>query len=145
MPSALRDRVTSALLVGSFTALILSSIGQLLTLGLQILFGRILGTEEYGIYSYAMAWLGVGLIIGKLGFDTALVRFVAAYNTRNFPQRVRDMWQVARRWSLVSSLVAAPLLAFAAWKVAGTESASLVPTFLTFASWLRLCYAGSSA
>jgi O-antigen/teichoic acid export membrane protein len=138
MPSALRDRVTSALLVGSFTALILSSIGQLLTLGLQILFGRILGTEEYGIYSYAMAWLGVGLIIGKLGFDTALVRFVAAYNTRNFPQRVRDMWQVARRWSLVSSLVAAPLLAFAAWKVAGTESASLVPTFLTFAILLPI-------
>jgi O-antigen/teichoic acid export membrane protein len=138
MPSALRDRITAALLVGSFTALVLSSVGQLLTLSLQVLFGRALGTHEYGIYSYAMAWLGVGLILGKLGFDTALVRFVASYNTRNLPQRVLGVWRVARRWSFICSLIAAPLLALAAWKVAGTQSASLVPTFLTFAILLPI-------
>src|SRR5688572_19392367 len=105
MPAALRDRITTALLVGSVTALVLSSVGQLLTLGLQILFGRFLGTQEYGIYSYAMAWLGVGLILGKLGFDTALVRFVASYNTRNLTERVQGVWKVARRWSLICSLI----------------------------------------
>jgi O-antigen/teichoic acid export membrane protein len=138
MPAALRDRIISAMLAGGLSALALSGIGQMLMLGLQILIGRTLGTHEYGIYGYAMAWLGVGLILSKLGFDTALVRFVAGYNIRGRPQRIQGVWQVARRWSLICSLIAAPLLAVAAWRVAETDSESLVPTFVTFAILLPL-------
>jgi O-antigen/teichoic acid export membrane protein len=138
LPSGMKDRITSALLVGSLTSLMLSSIGQVLALGLQIFFGRTLGTDEYGIFSYAMAWLGVGLILGKLGFDTALVRFVASYSARGLSRRILEVWKVAKRWSAACSIIAAPLLALIAWYFAGSPSKSLALTFVLFALLLPI-------
>jgi O-antigen/teichoic acid export membrane protein len=74
--------VARALLRGSAVSLTLNVAGQGLALLLQILFARLLGLHEYGIWSYAMAWLGVVLIAGKMGFDVAFVRFLPTYRVR---------------------------------------------------------------
>ena len=68
--------VARALLRGSAVSLALNVAGQGLALLLQILFARLLGLQEYGVWSYAMAWLGVAVIAGKMGFDSAFVRFL---------------------------------------------------------------------
>ena len=126
-------------------AFLLSAIGQGLTLGLQVLFARLSGAEEYGIYSYTMAWLGVGLIIGKLGFDTALVRFSASYSSREKPGLAVGVWLVARRWSLASSIIAAPVLAAAAWFAARSGGVSLVCALLVFVLLLPVAVVGELA
>lgn len=74
--------VARALLRGSAVSLVLNVAGQGLALLLQIVFARLLGLEEYGVWSYAMAWLGVAVIAGKMGFDSAFVRFLPAYRVR---------------------------------------------------------------
>lgn len=74
--------VARALLRGSAVSLVLNVAGQGLALLLQILFARLLGLHEYGVWSYAMAWLGVAIIAGKMGFDFAFVRFLPTYRVR---------------------------------------------------------------
>lgn len=50
-----------------------------LTFGLHIVLARVVGEAEYGIYAYVLTWIVVVAIVVKLGFDTALVRFVPEY------------------------------------------------------------------
>lgn len=77
---------------------------------------RLLGDVQFGYYSYAMAWLSVGLILGKLGYDTALIRFVAAYDAEAEPLRVRGVISHARRYTLLASSVIAAASLCAVWQ-----------------------------
>src|SRR5690606_18149506 len=137
--------IAGTLLRGTAVAFALSAVGQALTLALQMLFARLAGVEEYGIYSYTMAWLGVGLIIGKLGFDTALVRLSASYHSRAREGFTVGVWLVARRWSFVSSIIAAPLLAVAAWYAAHSAGTSLLFALLALVFLLPIAVVGELA
>lgn len=70
---------------------------------LQMLLARWLGDVEFGYYSYAMAWLAVGLIIGKAGYDTALVRFVAQYEATQDGSSLRQVIAHGRRFTVRAS------------------------------------------
>lgn len=144
-PSLSGERVLVALMRGSAMAIALSAVGQGLGLGLQILFARFTGEAEYGVYSYVMAWFSVGLILGKLGFDTALVRFVASYVSRGRPGFAIAVWNVSRRHSLVSSFIAAPILGCAAWFSTGSGGRSLLLALLLFALLLPIAVVGELA
>jgi O-antigen/teichoic acid export membrane protein len=54
--------------------------GYSLSLVVQVLLTRSLGTKEYGYYAYALAWMNAALLIGKLELDTAALRFVGLYD-----------------------------------------------------------------
>src|SRR6267378_3699015 len=45
----------------------------------QVILARALAPTGYGVYSYVLAWVNVAVLVGKLEFDTAAIRFVAAY------------------------------------------------------------------
>ena len=45
----------------------------------QIILARTLEATRYGVYSYLLAWVNLGVLFGKLEFDTAALRFVSAY------------------------------------------------------------------
>jgi len=51
--------------------------------GLNVLIARLAGSENYGIYNLAIAWIIIVTFILSLGFDRALVRFVASYRANN--------------------------------------------------------------
>jgi len=97
------DELTRALLRGSAIALIVTVAAQGVGFLLQLLLARWLGDVEFGYYSYAMAWLAVGLIAGKAGYDTALVRFVAEYDATNDVTRLSQVIAHARRFTLTTS------------------------------------------
>jgi O-antigen/teichoic acid export membrane protein len=49
----------------------------------QIVLARSLGSAHYGVYSYLLAWVNVAVLLGKLEFDVAAIRFVSAYEGRH--------------------------------------------------------------
>jgi O-antigen/teichoic acid export membrane protein len=106
--------VARALLRGSAVSLILNVAGQGLALLLQVLFARLLGLHEYGLWSYAMAWLGVAVIAGKLGFDFAFIRFLPTYRVRGERALFSGLVSFGR-WvpALVSSMIGVAVAAAA--------------------------------
>lgn len=85
--------------------LLVTAAAQLLALGLQIIFARLLGPAEYGIFSYVAAALAVGLILAKLGLDTALVRLVAEFLAAGKVGAARSAVTFARLAVLVASVI----------------------------------------
>ncbi len=74
-----RTEKTQILLKGATGSLIVRAIGMGLRMLTGILLARILGATGYGVYAYAITWLGFLSIPTTLGFDQVLLRFVAAY------------------------------------------------------------------
>ncbi len=56
--------------------------GMVITFGLQVLLARILGVNVYGEYIYVLAWVGMLVMVGKFGLDTAALRFLPEYSAR---------------------------------------------------------------
>ena len=75
------DSAYGELLVrGASASFALQLAGLVTGFGLQILLARSLGSEEFGLYVYALTWINVLVILPKLGTDTMLIRFAAAYS-----------------------------------------------------------------
>ena len=53
--------------------------GAVVGFGLQLVLARLLGPEQFGIYAYAMGWLSLALLFGKLDLDNAATRYIGAY------------------------------------------------------------------
>lgn len=52
---------------------------------LQIFLARIMGEDEYGIYSYVIAWMMIATIISPLGINKTAVKFIPSYiSTKKF-------------------------------------------------------------
>ncbi len=81
---------------GSAVSFVLNVAGYGLSYLLQLLFARTLGSAEYGLLSFSFAWISIGLIVGKLGFDTAMVRFVPEYWATRRWGELRGLLRVAR-------------------------------------------------
>ncbi len=48
----------------------------------HVYLARFLGAETFGIYVYALAWMKTLAVFCKLGVDTASVRFISVYHTK---------------------------------------------------------------
>jgi O-antigen/teichoic acid export membrane protein len=64
---------------GGAWSLLISATGAGLSLGVHLVLARALGSEEYGRYVFALAWMNVLALVAKFELDTASVRFVGAY------------------------------------------------------------------
>jgi O-antigen/teichoic acid export membrane protein len=105
-PSELRriaDRLAGAsqavwgpLVRASAVVLGISVVAQLLALGLQLLFARLLGPVEFGIYSFVFAGLGLCLILAKFGLDSTLVRLTAQFSAQRDFGRLLGLVRLAR-------------------------------------------------
>jgi len=74
--------------------------------GLNVLIARLVGSESYGIYNLAIAWIIILTFVLSLGFDRALVRFVAGY-------RANDDWAALHgvlRTGIIVAMVSVPLI-----------------------------------
>lgn len=61
-----------------------ASIG--LVMIVNILAGRLLGPEKYGIYTYSLSLVMLMSMLSQFGMNTAITRKVSAYNTNGEPQ-----------------------------------------------------------
>jgi O-antigen/teichoic acid export membrane protein len=121
--------------VGNFTIKIA---GTGLVFLVQVVGARILGTDGYGIYNYAFAWMTMLALLGQMGFDTASVRYIAVYYSE-------ERWGLLRGFLLYSSwavtlasFASALALAIGAWLWRSHLSQELLYSFWLAALLLPL-------
>src|SRR5699024_4970181 len=68
-----------SILKGAGTAFIIKVLGAGASFGLQMALARLLSLEDYGSYTYIMAWIGMISGFASLGFTTSLIRFIPEY------------------------------------------------------------------
>lgn len=77
---------------------------------LQILLGRVLGVDSYGLYSLGYSLITIGSQISLLGLPSGVVRFVALYKGAGDIKRIKGILIVAFVTSTLSSIAAGGLL-----------------------------------
>jgi len=70
------------LIQGSLTFFILRILGMIVSYAFTLLVTRNLGASAWGIFALSFTVLQITSVIGKLGLDTALLRFIAQYNAQ---------------------------------------------------------------
>src|SRR5690349_23732447 len=103
-----RFGITPAMVRGAGWSLGGTAIGAIASFLVQIVLARALEATRYGVYSYLLAWVNVAVLVGKLEFDTAAIRFVAAYDGQRQDGLLRGFWQYG--WRVVSRTAAAVAL-----------------------------------
>ncbi len=73
---------------------------------LLIFISRKLGKEGVGIYNLCLATSGILVMVGCLGFNTAIVRFVSEYRSKKFLHTIRSLYgKIIRLSILISGLI----------------------------------------
>lgn len=103
-----------------------------LSLIANILLARTLGTAEYGIYAYALTWVGLLRLPAMLGLDKLLPREISIYRTKQQWKPLRGLLKWSNVVVLATSLIIATLAALLA-RVLLAEIDSLLATL-----WLSL-------
>lgn len=80
----------------------------------SILFARLLGVTEFGIYAYTISWVRFLTLPATLGFDNLLVKDIAAYNT----QSAWGLMKGLLKWSSLVVLFLSTILALVAVSLA---------------------------
>jgi O-antigen/teichoic acid export membrane protein len=123
--------------VGSFG---LKIAGTGLTFAKSIMFARLLGTEGFGTFAYAITWISLLSIPAKLGLPPLLVREFAIYQTQSSWGLMRGLL----RWSNQVVLFISTGLALIAAGVArnleiGTDSQILLVFYIALVSLPIVC------
>ncbi|WP_206756615.1 flippase [Aerosakkonema funiforme] len=95
----------------------------------QVVLARLLGVGSYGSYIYAITWITVLGVVGKLGFDTASVRFVAAYSTQQAYGLLGGYLRYSSQVILLISIGAGLCLGLVSWIFQARYSLELLHTF----------------
>lgn len=103
--------------------------GTALVLCTQIVIARLLGVKNYGNYIYVLTWMSVLIMLIKLGFDTASVRFVAAYNARQEWEMLHGFLRYSDRIVSRTSAIVVCSLMFVIWLLKDRLAAELLYTF----------------
>jgi O-antigen/teichoic acid export membrane protein len=94
-------------------------VGTVLLLIHDMLVNGNLTTEEYGLYATCKRVLQIGFLLGFLGLENAVVRFVSEGHGTGDSERTRGAWRKAQAWSLAASGTLAALLVVFANPLAG--------------------------
>jgi len=104
------DQNLKEIFTGSSIAFGLNILGLLCGYVFVLLITRNLGADAMGIFSLSYTILSIFVVIGKLGFDTALLRFVADYSSTNRWDLVKEVYLKALRLIIPFSFLLTILL-----------------------------------
>jgi len=97
-------------------SLALRIIGAGVGFAFNVAVARLLGASDAGVFFLALAVTTVGSVIGRLGLDNSLLRFVSTSAAAADWGRVRGVYSIGLRWAiLASSGIAAGLFFMAPW------------------------------
>lgn len=126
--AGLRGRLAFAAL----SAFSINAAGVGLAFGAQLLAARLLGAESYGIYAYVIAWVAVLGLLATLGFEPAILRFAAVYQSSRELGRLRGAVGYVESRVLAAGLAIALagilLAAFLRWR--GVGEPALMHSFM---------------
>lgn len=102
-----------------------------LSYGIMIFISRKLGKEGLGIYNLCLAILGILIMLGCLGFNTSIVRYVSQYTTKGWAFSIRELYKnIARRTTILSIILATGLYFTAEfWSVSVYDSEDYIVPF----------------
>lgn len=105
---------------GATGTLIVTGAGALVGVGVQMLLARWLGVREWGYFAFCWTLLHLLVLLGKLGFDTAEIRFVAAYRVQQSWPLLAGLLRFGDRVVLAASLAVGAATAAVTLALSGT-------------------------
>lgn len=93
----------SEILKGSTTVFIFKLIGMVLGYIFTLLLTRNYGAETMGMFSLSLTLLNIFVTISIFGLDTALIKFVAEYRSKNEYFLVKETYQKSFRFTTLIS------------------------------------------
>ncbi len=84
----------------------------------RVVLARFLGPEELGIFSMGLAVVGIVTVFGAIGLYQGVLHFVVVYQSKGQPEKVRGTVLGSLKIQLITSLVAAAFMFFAAEVIA---------------------------
>ncbi len=124
------DGVGGVLIRGAGGRLGAKICGVGLAFGVHVLLARLMGAEQYGVYMFALTILHLLLIPCLFGFDTAIVRFSAAYAAQQEWNPLRGLYRRSTQFVLALSLTAGLGVALAVFAFGGPGRSDLTATLL---------------
>jgi O-antigen/teichoic acid export membrane protein len=103
--------------------------GALVALCTHMLLARVMGVQQYGIYAYVVSWLFILVLLSKLGLDTMMLRFVAAYRAKSEWGLLHGVIHSGTKLVLLLSVAVASLLFLTIWLLGERISSDLRLTF----------------
>lgn len=108
---------------GASTAFFLKLLGVGFSFGFNVLIARLLGAEGAGIYYLALMVTSIATVLGRVGLDNTLLRYIAGGATLGDWESVKGVYQKGMSFAITASaivtivvFVSAPLLANAVFK-----------------------------
>jgi len=101
---------------GMSLAFILRIMGALLNFGFSLALARALGAEGAGQYFLVLAVISIATVIGRIGLDNAIIRFISAGAAANDSIAVKGVYTKGIKYALLGSTTVALLVyLFAPW------------------------------
>ena len=88
---------------GTALAFVLKVLGAGLAFGFNVAVARLLGAEGAGLYFLALSVTAIGSVIGRVGLDSALLRFVAAHATQGEWGKVKGVYVLGMQIAVAAS------------------------------------------
>lgn len=114
----------SVLSRGASSAFLLKVVGAGLAFGVQVLLARLMGVTDYGIYVYAYTWAKMLVLVGRMGADKGLIRFMPEYRSHEQWGRFRGALRFGIRTVLISCTGLALIGASVVWLLYDSMPAS---------------------
>jgi O-antigen/teichoic acid export membrane protein len=130
------DGIGATLVRGAGGAFVVKIFGQGLMFALQVLLARMMGVDHFGVYIYVLTWINILVLAGKLGLDTALLRYVSAYTSQAAWSAARGILKRSTQIALAASFIVSGLGGVITWIYASWLGTELSSTFLL--GWLVL-------
>lgn len=105
-----QDKHFSELLKGSSISFIFKIFGMGFGYLFTLIIARYYGANTMGLYALSLTILNIFVIIGVFGFDNALVKFVADYNSKNKIYLVKEIYQKVLKVSISIGVIISTLL-----------------------------------
>jgi O-antigen/teichoic acid export membrane protein len=99
-----------------------------------VLFARLLGVKDYGVYAYTMAWVGLLVIPANLGLPSLLTRAMAAYQATADWGTLRGLLRWSQRMVVIVASGLALLAGLVAWFIIGKDQHTFLALALALAS-----------
>lgn len=94
---------------GAGVAFILQGFGAGVAFAMQVLLGRWMGVDDYGIYSYTVAWAGLIAVATGLGLPQTVLRYIPAFLSHGDHPRVRGVLNFSLALTLAVGVAASAL------------------------------------
>lgn len=104
------DSLRARMLKGGAGSILVKVSSLLLGFVLTIILARVMGPEQYGLYGFTLALVGLVAIPAQMGLPTLVVRETAKARTKQDWALMRGIWRWATRYIAVSSLLLFSLL-----------------------------------